>query len=523
MRARGILAAAVVVALAARRARRLLEEAAPDREPAARDLRLHPGAGGHREPPRAPATGTAPTPTAGRRLRVPLGLPAAGSAGRPAWDTIFSPPRPPPHRLAVHDVHGGLGAGDPALRDLRHRQRGRGRSHAGGAERSCSATSPRRCGFTDPLGSTDSTYASVTVSWADHRPGRRRAGPPLPDLAGRQRGRLRLDERADVHRAERPLPPGRHVPVRPAHALRAGRGRRGPQRAADEHDLVRAGPGGGAREQPGPAARRGRGAEHRARTTTCSTRSTRASPTCSRRAPTACCGRSSTPTSSAARATWPRPSGSSRRCSGTAAARPRSRRCSGPTRTASAPTWTREGSSTWTVSTWSQGLHTPGALPGGLRDRGTWAAPGSSTASPRIGGGPADSTAGWSCRAGSSFRSSVYGESFRALVGPLQDGRIRPAACAASRSPTPATWRSGPWIGQLEPPNTDFEVPVGVTVPQGMNGRIVLVTLPDPLRPADAGHATCCGACSTTSGSASPCPEGLGRPARHGAGLAFFR
>jgi len=32
--------------------------------------------------------------------------------------------------------------------------------------------------------------------------------------------------------------------------------------------------------------------------------------------------------------------------------------------------------------------------------------------------------------------------------------------------------------GQLDPPNAGFEVPIGVTVPQGPGGRLVLLTLP---------------------------------------------
>jgi len=37
---------------------------------------------------------------------------------------------------------------------------------------------------------------------------------------------------------------------------------------------------------------------------------------------------------------------------------------------------------------------------------------------------------------------------------------------------------------QLVPSNTGFEVPVGVTVPQGMNGRIILLSLPVRFAPS---------------------------------------
>jgi hypothetical protein len=94
-----------------------------------------------------------------------------------------------------------------------------------------------------------------------------------------------------------------------------------------------------------------------------------------------------------------------------------------------------------------------------------------------IGGGLMDSTAGWSSHSGSAFRSSVYGESFRALVGPFKiadsTGAVR--GFAVTDTQFVALWAMD---GQLDPPNTGFEVPVGVTVPQGMNGRLVLVTLP---------------------------------------------
>lgn len=86
-----------------------------------------------------------------------------------------------------------------------------------------------------------------------------------------------------------------------------------------------------------------------------------------------------------------------------------------------------------------------------------------------------DSTAGWSSRANSRFRSSVYGESFSATVGPpVVDNVTGPIRGFVVRDTNQvALWAMD---GQLSPANTGFEVPVGVTVPQGANGRIVLVS-----------------------------------------------
>jgi hypothetical protein len=86
-----------------------------------------------------------------------------------------------------------------------------------------------------------------------------------------------------------------------------------------------------------------------------------------------------------------------------------------------------------------------------------------------------DSTAGWSSRAGSRFRSSVYGESFSAVVGPKVVNNVTGAirGFAVTDTNYVALWAMD---GQLSPANTGFEVPVGVTVPQGMGGRIVLVS-----------------------------------------------
>jgi hypothetical protein len=127
-----------------------------------------------------------------------------------------------------------------------------------------------------------------------------------------------------------------------------------------------------------------------------------------------------------------------------------------------------------------EGLHTPGALReefvsrhlGSTRLINCYAG---------IGGGREDSTAGWSSHRTSAFRSSVYGESFNAIVGPSKiandsTGAIRGFAVTDTNSV--ALWAMD---GQLDPPNTGFEVAVGVTVKQdrlGKDGRLVLLTMP---------------------------------------------
>ncbi len=94
-----------------------------------------------------------------------------------------------------------------------------------------------------------------------------------------------------------------------------------------------------------------------------------------------------------------------------------------------------------------------------------------------VGGGVTDSTAGWSSRANSVFRSSVYGESFRAIVAPprMPDSTGGVRVFAVNDTSQVALWAM---LNQLEPPNAEFEAPVGVAVPQAMNGRLVMVTLP---------------------------------------------
>jgi hypothetical protein len=129
-----------------------------------------------------------------------------------------------------------------------------------------------------------------------------------------------------------------------------------------------------------------------------------------------------------------------------------------------------------------EGLHTPGAL----REEFVSRHLGSSRllyCYTSVGGGQVDSTAGWSSRTGSAFRSSVYGESFRALAGPFRmaDSTGGMRGFAVTDTNYVALWAMA---GVLVPPNVGFEVPVGVTVPQPFGGgRIILVTLPIRLAP----------------------------------------
>ena len=99
------------------------------------------------------------------------------------------------------------------------------------------------------------------------------------------------------------------------------------------------------------------------------------------------------------------------------------------------------------------------------------------------GGSSWDSTAGWGSRSGSAFRSSRYGESFRAVVGPgkITDSTGAVRGFAVTDTNFVALWAKD---GQLAPPNVGFEVPVGVTVPQGMGGRIVLLSIPVRFAPS---------------------------------------
>jgi hypothetical protein len=123
-----------------------------------------------------------------------------------------------------------------------------------------------------------------------------------------------------------------------------------------------------------------------------------------------------------------------------------------------------------------EGLLTPGALREGFVSRHL----GSSRlyhCYADVGGGVRDSTAGWSSHVDSEFRSSVYGETFSALDEPFTmqgaTGAVR--GFVVTDTSFVALWAMD---GQLDPPNAGFEVPIGVTVPQGPGGRLVLLTLP---------------------------------------------
>jgi len=98
-----------------------------------------------------------------------------------------------------------------------------------------------------------------------------------------------------------------------------------------------------------------------------------------------------------------------------------------------------------------------------------------------IGGSFADSTAGWgntgNIRTGSLFRSSAYGDTVRAIISsptqPAQPGGIR--GFVVNDTSAVALWAMA---GQLVPMNLGFEVPVGVTAPQVGGGQVVFLTLP---------------------------------------------
>jgi hypothetical protein len=103
-----------------------------------------------------------------------------------------------------------------------------------------------------------------------------------------------------------------------------------------------------------------------------------------------------------------------------------------------------------------------------------------------VGGGVVDSSEGWGARVGSRFRSSVYGESFGALVttqGPTDSsGGMR--AFVVRDTNDVALWAP---VGQLAPPN-DEQAPAGVTVRQGTTGRLILISM--PIRYAPPAQAT---------------------------------
>jgi hypothetical protein len=123
-----------------------------------------------------------------------------------------------------------------------------------------------------------------------------------------------------------------------------------------------------------------------------------------------------------------------------------------------------------------QGLHTPGAFREDFvtRHLGSW---GLYHCFGNVGGGVKDSTAGWSNSRGSRFRSSRYGEAFSAITAP---GTIPDSSGAVRGFVVRDTSFVALWAmdGQLSPTNTGYEVPVGVTVPQGGGGRLILLTIP---------------------------------------------
>jgi hypothetical protein len=132
-----------------------------------------------------------------------------------------------------------------------------------------------------------------------------------------------------------------------------------------------------------------------------------------------------------------------------------------------------------------EGLHTPGAFREDFVSRHLGTNTRLRNCFANIGGGKSDSTAGWSSRRFSAFRSSVYGESFLAGAGPgrMSDssGAVRGFIINVRDTNTVALWAMD---GQLEPPNVGFEVPVGLTVRQGNNGRLVLLTIPVRFAPS---------------------------------------
>jgi hypothetical protein len=92
-----------------------------------------------------------------------------------------------------------------------------------------------------------------------------------------------------------------------------------------------------------------------------------------------------------------------------------------------------------------------------------------------------DSTAGWgntgNIRTGSLFRSSAYGDTVRTIVSapsqPSSPGGIR--GFVVSDTSAVALWAMA---DQLVPPNAGFEVPIGVTAPQPGGGHLVFISLP---------------------------------------------
>jgi len=91
-----------------------------------------------------------------------------------------------------------------------------------------------------------------------------------------------------------------------------------------------------------------------------------------------------------------------------------------------------------------------------------------------------DSTAGWGCfggsRNGSFLRSSAYADTMRSLIASpvLRDSSGSVRGFAVRDTHDVALWALK---NQLLPANPDFEIPIGVTVPRG-GGRVVLISIP---------------------------------------------
>lgn len=98
-----------------------------------------------------------------------------------------------------------------------------------------------------------------------------------------------------------------------------------------------------------------------------------------------------------------------------------------------------------------------------------------------------DSTAGWGNLTGSRFRSSRYsGQLTTPLQVPGQTGEAPGIRAFLVRDTSHVALWALP--SQLSPPNAGFEAPVGVSVPLGGDGRVVLLSF--PIRTAPPAQAT---------------------------------
>jgi hypothetical protein len=92
-----------------------------------------------------------------------------------------------------------------------------------------------------------------------------------------------------------------------------------------------------------------------------------------------------------------------------------------------------------------------------------------------------DSTAGWGyfggARNGSFFRSSAYGDTLRSFIATpvIRDSSGSARGFAVRDTNYVALWAMK---NQLLPVNPDFELAIGVTVPQPGGGRLVFLTMP---------------------------------------------